>query len=311
MPGFFYTFMPEYQPLFVMRSSNAFSVCLLFILFFAACPYSNAQKKGIDRPLNLLANPSPYYDNRVDNMFYWRQQAKNGLIKVADDKGYKPPIFKGTQVVTRLGSVQDSPDVIIEEGLTTQSENSVFVNPNDNDSILNSNNSSDYPAQMMFGANYQLSEDAGQSWEGQLYGAGEDNAGDPAAAISLNGTMYIGKINAFYGQSVARSVNGGQTWDDVVLASVTGYPNLLDKNHLWVDNGTTSPYLGNVYAAWTRFGGTNNGLIQLARSINNGISWSSPMNISLGVNALAHSQGVNIQTGPNLSLIHISQGIVR
>lgn len=299
MPGFFYTFMPEYQPLIVMRRKNVINLCIWLILVFSALPDCRAQKKGIDRQLNLLANPSPYYDNRVDNMFYWRQQAKNGLIKVADDKGYKSPIFKGTQVVMLQGSIQDSPDVLIEEGLTTQSENSVFVNPNDNDSILNSNNSSDYPAQMMFGANYQLSEDAGQSWEGQLYGAGEDNAGDPAAAISLNGTMYIGKINAFYGQSVARSVNGGQTWDDVVLASVTGYPNLLDKNHLWVDNSTSSPFLGNVYAAWTRFGGNDNGLIQVARSINNGISWSTPVNISTGVNALAHSQGVNIQTGPN------------
>ncbi len=232
-------------------------------------------------------------------MFYWRQLAKQHKVAVAQDNASLKVDFKGSLIKTGTGVPQDSPDVLVIGGETTQSENSVFVHPNNNDSILNSNNSSDYPAQMMFGADGFVSEDAGTSWDGSIYGAGEDNGGDPAAAISMNGTMYVGKINAFYGQSVAHSNDGGLTWDDVVLASVTGYPNLLDKNHLWVDNSPSSLFRGNVYSAWTRFGGTDDGQIQLSRSVNNGLAWSVPVSISNGANALKHNQGVNVQTGPN------------
>ncbi|MCD4736724.1 MAG: PKD domain-containing protein, partial [Bacteroidales bacterium] len=71
------------------------------------------------------------------------------------------------------------------------------------------------------------------------------------------------------------------------------------KNHLWIDNSPTSPHEGNVYNAWTPFGGTNDTEIEFSRTTNEGISWSNAINISSAVNAGSHNQGVNIQTGPN------------
>ena len=49
--------------------------------------------------------------------------------------------------------------------------------------------------------------------------------------------------------------------------------------------------------AWTDFGATGYP-IEITRSTNDGISYSTPLAISAGVSAGSHSQGVNIQTGP-------------
>lgn len=68
---------------------------------------------------------------------------------------------------------------------------------------------------------------------------------------------------------------------------------------MWIDNKTGSPYEGNLYCAWTDFGGTNNNNIVISRSTNDGLTWSSLSNLSSAVSAGSHNQGVNIQTGPN------------
>jgi hypothetical protein len=72
----------------------------------------------------------------------------------------------------------------------------------------------------------------------------------------------------------------------------------LDKNHLWVDNTAASPYEGQVYSSWTNFSSPY-GAIQVSRSTNDGTSWSTVgTNVSSGVAAGSHNQGVNLQTGP-------------
>ncbi len=140
----------------------------------------------------------------------------------------------------------------------------------------------------------------GLTWGGSASGAGGGNSGDPATAISLDGsTMYVGFIHSNGGQGVARSTNGGATWQSAVCGSPPGGWNILDKNHMWIDNGPTSPYEGNIYSAWTAFGNSNADDIEIVRSSDGGVSWSSHMNISSAVNAGSHNQGVNLQTGPN------------
>lgn len=263
-----------------------------------------AQNPGLSLPdeLNLLKNPSRHYDNRADNMAYWRYVARMGYVNVAEELAPPPAIFKGYRIQSRNLGIQDSPDVVIVEGGTTQSENSVFIDPNDNERLFNSNNSSDFPVNVLFGADHYTSEDAGQNWEGEIYGAGGDNSGDPAAAIDLNGRMYVGFINEMFGQSVSYSDNGGADWVRILVASPPGgFPNMLDKNHLWVDNSLTSTYSGNVYTGWTRFsnGGAYDGQIQISHSTTSAFSWSNPVTISEAVNAGSHNQGVNIQTGPS------------
>jgi hypothetical protein len=214
----------------------------------------------------------------------------------------QPAIFTGSAIRAVSVLTEDSPDVLIIGGSTSQSENSVFVNPNDPDNPINSNNSTSQPGGgiTLYGANYLYSEDAGETWGGSVSGAGGANSGDPTTAIGLNGRYYIGFINNSSGQSIAYSDNQGSTWSSVLVANApSGFGNLLDKNHMWIDNSPTSPYEGNLYNAWTAFGGSNDNDIEISRSTDDGLTWSTPVNISQIINAGNHSQGVNIQTGPN------------
>jgi hypothetical protein len=237
-------------------------------------------------------------DPRIWSQSYWQKLAERGLVEVAKPAAFIPPA-PSAPIAAMPGAPVDSRDVPVTP-LTnvTQSENSVFVHPNDLNTILNSNNSTSWPVTNLFGASGFVSEDGGATWRGQVNGTGGDNNGDPTTAIDRTGRFFVGYIAANGGQGVARSLNRGQTWTHVQAAATRG-ASLLDKNHLWVDNSPTSPFQGNLYSAWTMFGGPNDAQIEIARSTDGGLSWSNPITISRNVNAGSHNQGVNIQTGPN------------
>jgi len=242
----------------------------------------------------------------VDNMGYWESMARLGYVEVNPWRKVTPAIPVPSMI--RIGGFQDqdSPDIpIVDSDATTQSENSLFIDPEDETILINSNNSSDWNgsyANNLYGCDRYWSFDAASTWGGSLYGVGQTNNGDPAVAIGRNGWWYVGKINNGRGQSVAYSSNNGQTWTDVTVAQVSGgFGDLLDKNHLWIDNAENSPYEGYLYAAWSCYvdGSPNENQIEIARSSDQGLSWSLPIGISHHVNAGKHNQGVNIQTGPN------------
>jgi len=238
-------------------------------------------------------------DTRIDNMGYWRKMAKEGLVDVQANVPPQKAKYTGSAINSRSVKSDDSVDVPVTEESSTQSENSIFVNPNDIDNILNSNNSTTNPASTLYGANGLYSMDAGTTWEGQITGTGGNNSGDPAVTIGTNGNYYNGFIDNSSGQSVAVSEDNGQTWTSHQVApKPSGFGSLLDKNHLWIDNSLTSTYNGNLYSAWTSFGGTNNDDIEISRSEDDGVTWSTPINVSSAVNAGSHCQGVNVHTGP-------------
>jgi hypothetical protein len=240
-------------------------------------------------------------------MSYWKSLAKKGLVPVAPEKSIPPAKFTGSMIYAKSvkGASEDSPDVPVTElTIVTQSENSIFVDPSNNENVLNSNNSSSWngsTASTFYGANYFLTVDAGLSWDGYATGAGGVNTGDPSTVINLDGSrMYVGFINKDYGQGVSYSTNGGSSWTRVICGDApSGLSAVLDKNHLWIDNSLVSPYEGTLYNAWTSFGDTNDGEIEIVRSNDGGLTWSDPIVISLEVYAKTHNQGVNIQTGPN------------
>jgi PKD repeat protein len=236
-------------------------------------------------------------DTRIDNMRYWRRMADSGFVYLAPVESVPPATFTGIRIESPMVMTTNSPDVPTTTVSSTQSENSVFVNPANNQSLLNSNNSTLNPASGgLYGADYLLSTNGGATWTGSVNGAGGSNSGDPAAAIGLTGRQYIGFIDSDDGQSVAYSTDNGNTWTSVVAATQNG--DLLDKNHLWIDNKSTSPYEGNIYVAYTDFGATGYP-VEVTRSTNDGLSYSTPVAISSAINAGSHNQGVNIQTGPN------------
>ena len=116
----------------------------------------------------------------------------------------------------------DGPDIpVTPENDRTQSENSTAVSPLDNMVVLNSNNSTDWPVTTVFGSSWFLSTDGGQTWTGESEGPdGVGNSGDPAAAIDLDGTLYIGYIDANGGQGVSFSTNMGDDWTHQTIASL-------------------------------------------------------------------------------------------
>ncbi|MEO1049304.1 MAG: T9SS type A sorting domain-containing protein [Bacteroidota bacterium] len=235
-------------------------------------------------------------DTRIDNMSYWKSMAKKGLVPVAPD--VPPPAAKPVSSMLIAPGVipANSVDVPVTNTQSTQSENSIFVNPNGRARVLNSNNSTADPFPPLYGTSYFLSNDSGVTWTGSEQGAGGTNSGDPAAVISNSGRHFIGYIAPGFNQGVSYSDDNGVTWTPVVVSASSG---LLDKNHLWIDNSLASPYEGNLYDAWTSFGGSNPNDIELSRSTDAGVTWSPVINISSAISAGSHNQGVNLQTGPN------------
>ena len=239
-------------------------------------------------------------NTRVDNNGYWIKMAALGLAKLNPVTPVKPAVYVGSEIRAFSVLTEDSPDVpVAVEGSSTQSENSIFVDPNNNQVAVNSNNSTPNPVSGIYGANSIESFDGGLSWDGSVEGAGGSNSGDPVALIGLDGAYYIGAISNSYGQQVAKSTNQGATYTTYTVAPNPG--DVLDKNHMWIDNSPASPYSNNLYDAWTLFqsGSPYEGDIFLSRSTTGGVSWSAAVNVSNLASSGEFCQGVNINSGPN------------
>lgn len=236
-------------------------------------------------------------DTRIDNQGYWKRLAAKGVVPYNPEVKVAPAIYTGSELKAALVSTVNSPDVPVTEINSLQSENSVFINPLDETNILNSNNSATNPLDTAFGANSFHSINSGINWEGNIEGAGENNFGDPAATIGLNGRWYINYINNNYNMGVSYSDDMGETW---TIKNATPSPDIeCDKNHMWIDNNPDSPFEGNLYIAWTNFSDIDLGEIGFSYSSDHGETWDMVTDISSAVAAGSHNQGVNLSTGPN------------
>lgn len=238
-------------------------------------------------------------DTRVDANAYWIKMAEKGLATLNPVSEVKQAVYTGSKIDAMTVMTDNSPDVPVTTENSTQSENSVFVNPNDDENLLNSNNSTPNPVSGIYGANDFYSFDAGETWEGEIYGAGGSNNGDPAVVISNSGRYFVGYITSGLGQGVSYSDDQGNSWTSVNVAN-TGGASVLDKNHFWIDNNLSSDYEGRLYDSWTPLGGSNPNQNEIVICYSdNGDNWTSPIAISTAVNAGSHNQGTNISTGPN------------
>lgn len=281
-----------------MRIKYFTFLLLAGMIFSVSSSFAQGKKKTVFMENEKL--PAKYQvDSRVDNMGYWRKMAMEGLVPVAPEAAVPAAIYRSSKIMNSKTIPEDSQDVPVTEVNSTQSENSIFINPNDNTHVLQSNNSTQNPVGSLYGANDFYTFDGGLSWLGEITGAGGGNSGDPTTAIGLNGRMYVGYIHSNGGQGVSYSDDNGSSWTPVLVQAGPGGSGLLDKNHMWIDNSPSSPYEGNLYNAWTNFGGSTDTEIEISRSTDDGVSWSSSVVISSGINAGSHNQGVNIQTGPN------------
>ncbi len=234
-------------------------------------------------------------DTRVDNNKYWIEMAEQGLTVLNPVVDVPKATFTGSTINTAMVATVNSPDVAVSSN-STQSENSIIVDPNNYQTSLNSNNSGGPSGTPIYGSNDLYSFDGGETYDGENTGAGGNNSGDPAACIGTDGRWYVGYIKNS-GQGVAHSDDQGQTWTHVQVAPNPG--SLADKNHLWLDRKVGSPYENYLYDAWTDFGGSADNKIVLKYSADRGETWSAKKVISTAVYAGSHSQGVNVHTGPN------------
>ncbi|MCF8387724.1 MAG: glycoside hydrolase, partial [Bacteroidales bacterium] len=274
---------------------------IYFLIGFAvvALVLINLNWAGSSEELRLKEKRNELVTSWIDNNGYWIKMAEQGLAELNPEMTPAPAIYTGSRILANSVRTMDSPDVPVTNENSTQSENSVFVDPRQPDTLLNSNNSTSLPGGSitLYGANDFFSFDAAETWGGEIAGAGGPNSGDPSTAISLSGRWYVGYISSGGGQGVSYSDDQGESWTSKLVASAGG--GLLDKNHMWIDNSSSSPYEGSLYNAWTPFNAIYDSEIALSYSHDEGESWSAPINVSAAVNAGSHNQGVNLSTGPN------------
>jgi hypothetical protein len=157
---------------------------------------------------------------------------------------------------------------------------------------------------------YYRSTDGGRTWSDGVVSTGASelpNASDPVLAFDANGTAYISFIG--YNQNdltvggifVARSTNGGQSWDRPKLAAGNDDVTFHDKEWITVDRSNNPATRGNVYLSWTLFSSVNprreRGDIVVSRSTDGGQTFSPPKRVSLP--AQDETQGSFPAIGPN------------
>ncbi len=99
---------------------------------------------------------------------------------------------------------------------------------------------------------------------------------------------------------VAKSTDGGCTWGSAAKVSGTSPSLYDDKDSIAADTDLNSPFRDNVYAAWTKFAGGNNGADQIlfSRSTDGGATWDNPQAIS-NASPVKGKQGAFVQVGPD------------
>ncbi|MCL6495329.1 MAG: glycoside hydrolase [Ignavibacterium sp.] len=250
----------------------------------------------------LLLFQSSFYSQDEDKR--WTRVNVNPENIQPIDKNYKYNEVHYTQIHKLSNSIEAvvNPNFrILPSANSTQSEISIDVHPSNPNILFASANSTNWPVTTLYGTGLYWSTNGGNNWTGYDNPPIGSNSGDPAAVIGPNGNFYIGYIRSGGGQGVSVSTNNGTTWSNYVAAADPGSGNLLDKNHLWVDKKTSSPYANRVYDAWTHFvtGSSSNNQVVINYSTNNGVNWTSFVDLSSSLSPGSHAQGVNIATGPN------------
>ncbi len=238
---------------------------------------------------------------KIDNQGYWKKVINEGLVLGNPDVKVAAATYTGSQIKSPMSVTENSPDVpVTDVAGSTQSENSIFVSRNDANEALNSNNSTPPNGGSVYGADWLFTLDFAETWDGDIHGPNGNNSGDPAACIDNNGRWLVGYINNS-GQAISYSDDQGASWNKVQVAPKpgSGFNDMADKNHLWVDTKKGSPYENYIYDAWTDFGGPHDNQVVFKRSTDGGDTWDNKISLSDAVNAGSHCQGVNLSSGPN------------
>lgn len=166
-----------------------------------------------------------------------------------------------------------------------------------------------------------------------------ESFGDPALAAGpamgnngkfswTNGSViYYGNLAFPIGAAspllaVSRSKDDGANWMAPVIATSAENPvDFNDKDYVWADANSSSPFFGNVYASWTLFQGAGNfgksntfspEPIVFARSTDGGQTWSHLIRLSKSANngAVGGRQGSLIRTAADGTVYVFWEGAI-
>ena len=108
-----------------------------------------------------------------------------------------------------------------------------------------------------------------------------DRVSDPAVAYDAKHGVWLISTLAIAGPSrqgaaivINRSVDGGLTWSNPVVASNATGSSDYDKDWVVCDTTASSPHYGNCYLQWDDFGDENR--IDMSTSTDGGASWGTP-----------------------------------
>ena len=108
------------------------------------------------------------------------------------------------------------------------------------------------------------------SMGGQTFGSDPALSWNDNNEVFLNYMMLCYNGDYFYAMVVARSADGGATWNGQgVIKNSWSTGDLEDKNFYLIDTYPGSPYYGRHYTCWDR-----NNNEKFAYSTNNGVSWT-------------------------------------
>ena len=107
--------------------------------------------------------------------------------------------------------------------------------------------------------------------------------------------------------ALSYSDNNGTTWSAPVVAVIKDNPNNFnDKEALWADNNSNSPFFGRVYISWTQFrsatfSGFGNEPVKVTVSADGGATFSAAKQLSsAGNNGTGNGrQGSAVRSGPD------------
>ena len=139
---------------------------------------------------------------------------------------------------------------------------------------------------------------------------------DPTVAIDKSGNVYLANLyldvvdngNGLY-VSVASlpAVNFTASATYPVATNPNGSTNIQeDKPWIAVDNGTNPSTVGNVYVCWSHFVGNSDSIV-VSRSLDHGVTWSPPHQISTSAQNGA-VQGCQVAAGPGGEVYVVYEG---
>jgi len=173
---------------------------------------------------------------------------------------------------------------------SARSESDVRINQKNQKIIIGASNNLSFNPQAQF-----YSNDGGQTWSQSNLPAvtGDQNQSDPCVGWTPDGTAWaltvgVGSSNVVRSFTSATG-NGGWTYDSVVSGSQTN----VDKPNLWVDQSTSSPYTGNLYALWWNLDSPVATYVSVRVGLSG--SWGTPVQVS-GSETPGGSDGGDIKT---------------